>query len=88
MRKVSKPVKMLAEFTPDEGAPIPRKFKWTDGRGYAETVIVDEVVAIDDKAFDFVLYDCISYYENNFRSYQLMYWHGKHVWELYKIKKI
>ena len=85
MRKVSKPVKMLAEFTPDEGAPIPSKFKWNDGRGYAETVIVDEVVAIDDKAFDFVLYDCISYYENNFRSYQLMYWHGKHVWELYKI---
>ena len=85
MRKVSKPIKMLAEFTPDEGAPIPRKFKWSDGRGYVETVIVDEVVAVDDKAHDFVIYDCISYYENNFRSYQLMYWHSKHLWELYKI---
>lgn len=85
MRKVSKPVKMLAEFTPTEGAPIPRKFKWTDGRGYVETVIIDEVTSIDDKAVDFVIYDCISYYENNFLSYQLMYWHSKHLWELYKI---
>lgn len=85
MRKVSKPVKMLAEFTPDEGAPIPRKFKWTDGRGYVETVIVDEVVAVDTTAIQFVIYECISYYENSARRYQLMYWHGKHKWELYKI---
>ena len=85
MRQVSKPIKMLAEFTPDEGAPIPRKFKWTDGRGFTETVIVDEVVAIDTRALYFVVYDCISYYENTARNYQLMYWHGKHLWELYKI---
>jgi len=80
-RRTGRPVKMIVVFTPDE-IPRPWKFKWSDGRKYEQTVIVDDILSTFQSA-GYVQYECVSYYENTERRYQLIYWQEEYQWELY-----
>lgn len=76
---------MLAEFSATGKPPIPRKFKWADGNGYEETIIVDNIVDINDVAIQYIEYDCISYFECSERRYILRFFREKNKWEIFEM---
>ena len=80
---ISKPVKMVAVFTPGE-APRPSKFKVKDNRGEEHIVYVDEIIKVFE-AITNIRYYCATHYEDFVKRYELIYWTKEYKWEVYRI---
>lgn len=80
MITINKPVKVLVIFEPEK-YPVPCKVKGVDNRGNGFTLAVDRILNVEAKALDFIVYNCMSIYENSHKRYVLKYWFKKCLWE-------
>lgn len=63
--------------------PTPCRYKIFDERGNEETVSIHRITWVDQRATQFVVYHCKSYYENITKRYELVYWIERFNWELF-----
>lgn len=81
MIKVDMPAKVLAVFEPGR-CPVPYKVKVRDMHNNEFLLYVDIVRRIDTRACNTIVYDCVSFYEDHEKHFQLTYNIGKYQWSL------
>ena len=81
MVKVNIPAKVLAVFEPGH-CPVPYKVKVRDQHQNEFLLYVDLVSHIDTRARSAIVYDCVSFYEDHEKHFQLIYYIGRYQWSL------
>ena len=87
MRIISKPIRMIAVFWPNQN-PIPYRFKVSEIDGSMTEIKVDKVISSTPHkggGADCIIYECQSFIGNSDRRYVIKYLTKQCQWQLYKM---